>query len=92
MCSSIYLPFHLGLLNLLSAKLQIDQHKLQPLTSVRLTYMITDWPEEACWAQSPPDLDLDLDMGAEGELGFSAIGHLPFGLLYDPVRCVCVCS
>uniref|UniRef100_A0A2P2I434 Rab3 GTPase-activating protein catalytic subunit n=1 Tax=Hirondellea gigas TaxID=1518452 RepID=A0A2P2I434_9CRUS len=75
-----------GLVRLISNKIRIEPYKLEPLTSVRFTYMLSEWPEEACWSQSPPDLDLELGAGGDGDLGFSGLTDLPFGLLYDPVR------
>lgn len=71
-------------MRLISAKVQQDPYRLEPVASIRYTYMLSEWPEEACWAQAPPDLDLDL--GAVGDLGYSGLSRLPFGLLYDPVR------
>ncbi|XP_047740524.1 rab3 GTPase-activating protein catalytic subunit isoform X2 [Hyalella azteca] len=73
-----------GLVELISDKVGIERLRLEPVSSIRFTYIINEWPEEACWAQTPPDLDLEL--GDLGDLGYSGLKQLPFGLLYDPVR------
>ena len=84
MLLTIFLPT--GLIELMRKKVEIERHRIRPLASIRFTYMLTEWPEEACWSQAPPDLDLDLTIGGTGGLDYSGLEQLPFGLLYDPVR------
>ena len=76
--------FHLffvsGLENMLKKKFSSFSNSGHIYSSIRFTYIVSDFPH-TFWTQTPPDFDATLS-----DVGFSELGKLPFGALSDPVR------